>query len=174
LRGGKKKYRLLFFLRCYLRENMCVCGVCVGVCVCVCVCLCVCECVCVRVCVCVVCVCVCGCVCVCACVCVRACVSGRDRAREREMTCIGTHCVIEWGSMRCPHELQYRVATISRLLKITSLFCKRALQKRLYSVKETYNLKEPSNRGHLIATQLSGSIELQHCTCIYTLLPKYS
>jgi len=34
-------------------------------------------------------------------------------------------------------------AEVSRLLKITGLFCKRGLQKRLYSAKETYNLKEP-------------------------------
>jgi len=45
----------------------------------------------------------------------------------------------------------YGVATISRLLKITGLFCKRALQKRLYSAIETYNLKEPTNCSHPIA-----------------------
>ena len=33
---------------------------------------------------------------------------------------------------------------------IIGLFCKRALQKRLYSAKETYNLKEPTSRRHLI------------------------
>ena len=37
----------------------------------------------------------------------------------------------------------YVVATICTLLKIVVLFCKRALQKRRYSAKETYNLKEP-------------------------------
>ena len=31
----------------------------------------------------------------------------------------------------------YGVTTISRLLKITGVFCKRALYKRLYSAKET-------------------------------------
>jgi len=44
------------------------------------------------------------------------------------------------------------VATISRLLKIVGLFCKRALSKRLYSAKETYNLKEPTNRSHPISS----------------------
>jgi len=44
----------------------------------------------------------------------------------------------------------YGVATISRLLKIIGLFCKRALQKRRYSAKETYNFKEPATRGHPI------------------------
>ena len=36
----------------------------------------------------------------------------------------------------------YGVATISRFLKIIGLFCKRALQKRLYSAKLTYYLKD--------------------------------
>jgi len=44
----------------------------------------------------------------------------------------------------------YGVATISRILKIIGLFCKRALQKRLYSAKETYNCKEPTNCSHPI------------------------
>jgi len=35
----------------------------------------------------------------------------------------------------------YGVASISRLLKIICLFCKRALQNRRYSAKETYNFK---------------------------------
>jgi len=42
----------------------------------------------------------------------------------------------------------YVVATISRLLKIIGLFCKRALQKRRHSAKETYNFKEPTNVRH--------------------------
>jgi len=45
---------------------------------------------------------------------------------------------------------RYEVATISRLLEITGLFCQRALLKRLYSAKETYNCKEPTNRSHPI------------------------
>jgi len=45
----------------------------------------------------------------------------------------------------------YGVATISRLLQIIGLFCKRALQKRRYSTKETYNFKEPTNRSHPIS-----------------------
>jgi len=35
--------------------------------------------------------------------------------------------------------------------KITGLFCKRALQKRLYSAKETCNFQEPTNHSHPIA-----------------------
>ena len=38
--------------------------------------------------------------------------------------------------------IYYGVATISRLLKIIGLFCKRALQKRRYSAKETYDFKD--------------------------------
>ena len=44
----------------------------------------------------------------------------------------------------------YGVASISRLLQIIGLFCKRALQKRRYSAKETCNFKEPTNRSHPI------------------------
>jgi len=46
----------------------------------------------------------------------------------------------------------YGVATISRLLKMIGLFCKRALLKRLHSAKETYHFKEPTNRSHPVAT----------------------
>jgi len=54
-------------------------------------------------------------------------------------------------SYRC-----YGVATISRLLQIIGLFCKRALRKRRYSAKKTYNFMEPIHRSHLIplATQM--------------------
>jgi len=44
----------------------------------------------------------------------------------------------------------YGMATISRLFKIVGPFCKRALQKRLYSANETCNLKEPTNRSQPI------------------------
>jgi len=44
----------------------------------------------------------------------------------------------------------YGVATISRLLQIIGLFCKRALQKRPIFSKETYNFMEPTNRSHPI------------------------
>ena len=37
---------------------------------------------------------------------------------------------------------------MSWLLKIIGLFCKRALQKRLYSAIETHHIKEPTNRSH--------------------------
>jgi len=59
--------------------------------------------------------------------------------------------------------VNYEVATISRLLKITGLFCKRALLKRLYSAKETRNFKEPFNRSHPIVLMC-----LQRVCVIYT------
>ena len=39
-------------------------------------------------------------------------------------------------------------------LKIIGLFCKRALLKRRYSTKETYNFKEPTNRSHPICREM--------------------
>jgi len=55
-----------------------------------------------------------------------------------------TYSLLQW----------YGVAMTSRLLKIVGLFCKRALQKRLYSAKETYNFKEPTNHSHPIPYSL--------------------
>jgi len=53
------------------------------------------------------------------------------------LVCTGTYC-------------RYGVATISRLLKIKGLFCKKTLSKRRYSVKEIYDFKGPTNRSHPI------------------------
>ena len=59
-------------------------------------------------------------------------------------------CVLVYSARRV--KWRYGVATISRLLKNISFFCKRALLKRGYSAKETYNFKkEPTNRSHPIA-----------------------
>ena len=43
------------------------------------------------------------------------------------------------------------VASISSLLEITGLFCKRALSKRRHSTKRTCNFRKPTNRSHPIA-----------------------
>ena len=53
-------------------------------------------------------------------------------------------------SGKCILSLYGGVATMSRRLKIIGLFCKRALEKRLYSAKETYDFKEPTNSSHPI------------------------
>jgi len=57
---------------------------------------------------------------------------------------------IQWTGGVYNIRFWYGVATISRLLKIIGLFCKRTLYKRLYSAKETHNFKEPNNRSHPI------------------------
>ena len=46
------------------------------------------------------------------------------------------------------------VASISRLLKMIGLYCKRALQKRPIFSKETYNFKEPTNRSRPIQKRI--------------------
>jgi len=58
----------------------------------------------------------------------------------------------------------YGVATISRLLKVIGLFCKRALEKRLHSAKETCDSKEPTNRTRPIG--LSRIIYACVCVCV--------
>ena len=50
------------------------------------------------------------------------------------------------------------MATISRLLKIIGLFCKRALSKRRYSAKETYNCEESTNRSHPMSTSVDSIV----------------
>jgi len=44
----------------------------------------------------------------------------------------------------------YRALLQKNTVSFTGLFCKRALQKRIYSAKETHDVKEPTNRSHLI------------------------
>jgi len=60
------------------------------------------------------------------------------------------------------------VALVSKIEKITGLFCKRALQKRRYSAKETYNLIDPANGSHPIwadkSTRKSEDLGMSHVT----------
>ena len=63
----------------------------------------------------------------------------------------------------CMWHTFYGVATIRRLLKIIGLFCKRALSNRRYSVKETYNLKEPTSRSHPFVLR----VDPQRLICYY-------
>jgi len=46
------------------------------------------------------------------------------------------------------------MATISRLLQIIGLFCKRALSKRRYSAEDTYDFKEPTDCSHSIPVRI--------------------
>jgi len=45
----------------------------------------------------------------------------------------------------------YGVASVSRIVTIIGLFCKRALLKRQYSANETYNLIDPTDCSHPIS-----------------------
>ena len=51
------------------------------------------------------------------------------------------------------------------------LFCKRALQKRRYSGKETYHLIDPTDRSHPISVYTCLSVDIHiyvnRCTCKY-------
>ena len=58
-------------------------------------------------------------------------------------------------SLKSLKSFSYGVATISRLLKIIGLFCKKDLQMRPIFSKETYNFKQPTNRSHPILNSLS-------------------
>ena len=49
---------------------------------------------------------------------------------------------------------RYEVATIKEIDKIIGLFCKRALYKRRYSAKETYDFIDPTDRSHPIMSIL--------------------
>jgi len=87
--------------------------------------------------------------CVCACVSNVSCVC----ARVSNVTHLvhththTTHLIYTHTHTTCTCS-EYGVATYSGLLKITDVFCKRALWKRRYSAKKTYSLKEPTNRSH--------------------------
>ena len=86
-------------------------------------------------------------------------------------TCILTQIYIRMQVLRNWLE-GYGVATISRLFQIIGLFCKRALYKRRYFAKETYNFKEPSNRSHPIPREYEQAetpihIYVYTYTCIY-------
>ena len=69
-----------------------------------------------------------------------------------EIVCVLRHHIndIVYLPLVDANTYDYGVATISRLLKMIGLFCKRALQNRRYSAKETYDFKEPTNRSHPI------------------------
>ena len=67
----------------------------------------------------------------------------------------------------------YGVATISRLLKIIGLFCKRARLKRPYSAKETYNFREPTNRSHPICMHVCIYISIFIYVSMYLFVHMY-
>jgi len=74
-----------------------------------------------------------------------------------------------------PHSfLCYGVALVGRINKITGRFCKRALSKRQYSAKETYDLIDPTDRSHPIPRRTHESLSkytsiyASASTCVHT------
>jgi len=61
-----------------------------------------------------------------------------------------SHCTCETAYSPSHKSGVYGVASVSRIDKIIGLFCKRALDKRQYPAKETYNLIDPTDRSHPI------------------------
>jgi len=65
--------------------------------------------------------------------------------------CVAVCCIVlqsiatHWSLAHC-----YGVALVSRIDKSIGLFCKRALSKRRYSAKETYNFIDPTHCSHPI------------------------
>jgi len=55
----------------------------------------------------------------------------------------------------------YGVAATGRIDKMISRFCKRALYKRQYYAKETYNLIDPTDRSHPIVYMYKVYIYIQ-------------
>ena len=104
--------------------------------------------------------------CVAVCCSVLQCVAVCCSVLQCVATCVSIKLCLMWKTASRPkasrslaHTLprvnsdMYGVATISRLLKDLRLFCKKAILKRLYSEKETYNFKEPGDRSHPIWTR---------------------
>jgi len=60
-------------------------------------------------------------------------------------------CIVLHISTTHKHYGVATVPTINRLLKFIGLVCKKALYTRLYSAKETYDLKEPTDCSHPIS-----------------------
>ena len=95
---------------------------------------------------------------------------------ERECVCSLRHTIYLHVDLHVWVIQDYGVATISRLLKIIGLLCKRALSKRRFSAKETYNFKEPTNRSqpilrvwvmcHMNHTNKSCFIEVRHVSYV--------
>ena len=84
----------------------------------------------------------------------------RESERAREIKSVSAECVCgerkrerEKLSIICLHSKrhsEYGVASVSRNDKKIGIFCKRALQKRQYSAKETYDFIDASDRSHPI------------------------
>ena len=56
--------------------------------------------------------------------------------------------------------VEYGMALVSRIDKITGLFCKRDIYERRYSAKETYNFVDPTDRSHPIIQRVQCCVAL--------------
>jgi len=112
-------------------------------------------------------------VCMCVAVCVSVCVAVRVAVRvaccsiscKIRAVCAGVLLAKERSREKerdGPCRSTYGVATISRLLKVSGLFCKKALSKRRYSATNTYNFKEPTKRSHPIVQVSQRVVGTQH------------
>jgi len=69
------------------------------------------------------------------------------------------------------HRLTHGVALVSKIDKIIGLFCKRALEKRRYSAKATYNFIDPINRSHPICIYVCERINIHTYMHVYSCIP---
>jgi len=56
------------------------------------------------------------------------------------------------------YQIDYGVDSVSRIDKIIGLFCKRALKKRRYSAKETFNSIDPTDRSHPMSNHYGADV----------------
>ena len=73
---------------------------------------------------------------------------------KREILTQPTSCQEQLENSQHIQLNSYGVAMISKLLKMIS-FAQEPYKRDLYSAKETYNLKEPTNRSHPISKELT-------------------
>ena len=84
------------------------------------------------------------------------------------------HKTLQHTHMLPPSSCQegYGVALVSRIDKITGLFCKRDLLKRRYSAKETYNFVDPTDRSHPTHTAANNNMLQLSDRFIYSVFTK--
>ena len=82
-------------------------------------------------------------------------------AARRVWMCDPTHSRARHDSHMCIRNGMYGMATIGRLLKILSLFCRISSLLQGSLAKETYTFKAPTHRSHPIAKS--------RCACIHDL-----
>jgi len=77
-----------------------------------------------------------------------------------------THCSTLKSPCLDDVRWQYGVALVSRIDTIIGLFCKRALQKRQYSAKETCNFIDPTDCSHPIVMAAVMAVVMVYMICV--------